>query len=157
MEKDIRELFDAEEFLQKKLPADHELEFIQKLKEQKPEKKRAGSFFLKIAASIAIIFTIGYFTINVGDSQTELQKQVAQIEKNYLKQIDQEWKTFEQTAKDPKDGRGMGRAAHASAIYSDAAPWHRTRFFAPVQQGQAGRHVSLHLLRRAVVFISNKV
>lgn len=103
MEKDLRNLFDIEEFPKKKLPAGHEVDFMQKLNQQKPMKKNSQSFFLKVAASIAIIFTVGYFVINAtnSDSQTELQKQVAQIEKNYLKQINQEWKTFEVTAKDP--------------------------------------------------------
>jgi DNA repair exonuclease SbcCD ATPase subunit len=103
MEKDLRNLFDTEEFPKKKLPVGHEENFMQKLNQQQPAKKNSRSFFLKVAASIAIIFTVGYFVINSTeiDSQTELQKQVAQIEKNYLKQIDQEWKTFEETAKDP--------------------------------------------------------
>ncbi len=103
MEKDLRNLFDTKEFPKKKLPAGHEVDFLQKLNQQKPAKKNSRSFFLKVAASIAIIFTVGYFTINstMGDSQTELQKQVAEIEENYLKQIDQEWKTFQVVAKDP--------------------------------------------------------
>lgn len=103
MEKDLRNLFDTKEFPKKKLPEGHELDFMQKLNQQKPAKKYSRSFFLKVAASIAIIFTAGHFVINspMSDSQTELQKQVAQIEENYLKQIDQEWKTFQAVAKDP--------------------------------------------------------
>ena len=103
MDKDLRNLFDTEEFQKKKLPAGHEADFVKKLNQQQPAKKNSRSFFLKVAASIAIIFTVGYFAMNTSNvnPQKELQKQVAQIEENYLKQIDKEWKTFEQTAKDP--------------------------------------------------------
>lgn len=103
MEKDLRKVFDTAEFPKKKLPAGHEADFIQKLHQQQPVKKNSRLFFLKVAASIAIVFTLGYLAINTSnvDTQTELQKQVAQIEENYLKQIDEEWKTFERSANDP--------------------------------------------------------
>ncbi len=103
MEQDIRKLFETDEFPTKKLPANHEDEFAQKLKLQAPKKRRSNLFFLKVAASVAIIFTLGYVLVNSmdkGTQPTELQKQVAEIEKNYLKQIDQEWEAFVKTTND---------------------------------------------------------
>lgn len=102
MEKDLRELFQTDEFPKKKLPENHETEFLQKLHEQAPQKE-SKSYFWRVAASIAIIFALGYFaaTFSGEGTQTELQKQVAQIEQNYLQQIDQEWEEFVKTANDP--------------------------------------------------------
>lgn len=102
MEKDLRKLFHTDEFPTKELPANHENEFLQKLKVQAPEQK-TKSYFWRIAASVTIILALGYFVVSFfgGGPQTELQMQVAQIEKNYLKQIDQEWDEFVKTAKDP--------------------------------------------------------
>jgi len=102
MEKDLRKLFHADEVPTKELPVNHEQEFLQKLKGQTPVKK-TRTYFWRIAASVTIIFALGYFGMTFFNEgpQTELQKQVAQIEKNYLQQIDQEWEEFVKTANDP--------------------------------------------------------
>ena len=56
---------------------------------------------MRIAASIAILLTVGYFVLTSSEDQpTALQKQVAEIEESYLKQINQEWKTFVKTTND---------------------------------------------------------
>lgn len=103
MEQDLRELFDTDEFPTKKLPENHAKEFAQKLQQQTPKKKKPVSFFLRIAASIVIVFTVGYFVLNsIEDQPTALQKQVAEIEKTYLKQIDQQWQNFVKTVTDPQ-------------------------------------------------------
>lgn len=104
MEKDLRNLFETDAFPKKKLPKTHEEEFLQKLEAQAPKKRNTKGFFFRVAASVAILIALGYFVMNStgNNTQTELQKQVAQIEKNYLKQIDQEWETFVRTAKDPE-------------------------------------------------------
>lgn len=103
MEKDLRKLFGTDEVSTKKLPKNHEEEFLQKLEKQTTKRKNPRTFFWRVAASITIVLAVGYFAITMlgNNTQTPLQKQVAQIEKNYLKQIDQEWETFVKTANDP--------------------------------------------------------
>lgn len=103
MEQDLRKLFETDEFPTKKLPENHVEEFAQKLQQQTPKKKSPLLFIARIAASIAILITVGYFVLTSTEEQpTTLQKQVAEIEKTYLKQIDQEWETFVNTANDPE-------------------------------------------------------
>ena len=104
MEQDLRNLFETDEFPTKKLPENHEEEFARKLQLQAAQKKRSFMFFTKVAASIALLFTLGYFAITSISSEeqmTPLQKQVAEIEKTYLKEINQEWEMFVKTANDP--------------------------------------------------------
>jgi len=101
MEQDLRKLFETDEFPTKKLPENHVEEFAQKLQKQAPKKKSSKLLILRIAASIAILIVIGYFALSSSEEQpTTLQKQVAEIEQTYLKQIDQEWQTFVKIAKD---------------------------------------------------------
>jgi hypothetical protein len=103
MEQDLRKLFENDEFPTKKLPENHVDEFAQKLQQQAPKKKSLGLFIARIAASIAILVTVGYFVLTSVEAQpTTLQKQVAEIEESYLKQINQEWQTFVNTANDPE-------------------------------------------------------
>ncbi len=104
MEQDLRKLFETDEFPAKKLAENHEEEFAQKLHMQTPKQKNRFVFFGKIAASVAALLTLGYFAITFATSedQTPLQKQVAEIEKSYIKQINQEWDIFVKTANDPK-------------------------------------------------------
>lgn len=100
MKRDIRELFNDTETEGKKLPKNHRTEFIEKLNFstiEKPKKPHLG-LFLKVAASIALIITFGYYMMNQKNSEinkpTSIQVQVQQIEKDYLQQIDNEWKNF---------------------------------------------------------------
>jgi Tfp pilus assembly protein PilN len=103
MGQDLRKLFDTEKFPKKELPENHVGEFAQKLQNQAPKKKSWLKNVVRIAASIAILFTVGYFVLNGSeDESTPLQKQVAEMEKTYLKQIDEEWQTFVDLANDPK-------------------------------------------------------
>lgn len=101
MQQDLRKLFETEEFPKKKLPENHVEEFAEKLAQQSPAKKSKQLFVVRIAASIAILLTVGYFVLTSSEDQpTALQKQVAEIEESYLKQINQEWKTFVKTTND---------------------------------------------------------
>lgn len=99
MKQDIRELFKNNEFPKKKLPSSHKEEFLEKLKNSevvKPEKRRMN-FLLKVASSIVLLFSVGYFVQNSMDLETQntaLEIQVEQIEKEYLKNIEKEWKAF---------------------------------------------------------------
>jgi hypothetical protein len=99
MKQDIRELFKNDEFPKKELPSSHKEEFLEKLKKaevRKPKKKKMN-FLLKVAASILLLFSVGYFVQNSIDLETQntaLEIQVEQIEKEYLKNIEKEWKAF---------------------------------------------------------------
>ena len=103
MEQDLRKLFDTKEFPKKELPENHIEEFEQKLQKQAPQKTSWLRLVARIAASVAILITVGYFVLNASkDQPTLLQKQVAEIEQTYLKQINQEWNTFINIANDPE-------------------------------------------------------
>lgn len=103
MDQDLRKLFDTEELPKKKLPANHEVEFLQKLEAQSNDKKPTFWFIGRIAASVVLLIVSGYLVWSSFGTEeiTPLQRQVAEIEKTYLKQIDQEWNTFVQKANDP--------------------------------------------------------
>ncbi len=104
MKQDIRELFKNEVLQKKKLPNFHEDEFLEKLKKQSKKEKSKSSFrILKIAASITLIISVGYYFLKSEvktDSQSTLFVQVKKIEKEYLNQINKEWKSFVKLTKD---------------------------------------------------------
>lgn len=96
MKQDIRGLFRRQEFPKKKLPESHEEEFLEKLKKTKnknTKKKKRVSFF-KIAAVVLILFSIGVYFQKKNNQDATLEAQIEQIEKEYLKNIDKEWKAF---------------------------------------------------------------
>ncbi len=100
MKRDIRELFKDEEFPKKKLPAFHEEEFLEKL--EKLHKKEQPKFivqFFKIAASIVLMLSVGYYFLSTETAVNEEDKptlfvKIQHIEKEYLKNIETEWNTF---------------------------------------------------------------
>jgi hypothetical protein len=104
MKRDIREIFKKEALQKKKLPNFHEDEFLRKLKEQNKNEKPQSSFLiLKVAVSIALIISVGYIFLKSeikADSQPKLLVQVKKIEKEYLNQINIEWKNFVKLTKD---------------------------------------------------------
>lgn len=108
MKQDIRELFKEDDFEGKKLPKNHKEEFAEKLKNSNLDKpkKRGFSIFLKVAASIALILSLGYYALNKNEAPvnkpTPLELQVQQIEKEYLKEIDNEWNNFLKVTNDQK-------------------------------------------------------
>lgn len=108
MKRDIRELFKYDDFEVKNLPENHREEFEEKLKLAKTEKpkKRRFSMFLKTAASIALLISVGYYVLNQKPETikrpTPLELQVQQIEQDYLQEIDSEWKSFLKVTNDQK-------------------------------------------------------
>lgn len=106
MKRDIRELFrDEVEETKLDLPKSHREEFLEKLKsnQSKPSKKYNLSkyLFLKIAAVLIIALTVGYFTLEKTEiEENPLIAQVAQVEKEYLANIETEWQNFKAIATD---------------------------------------------------------
>jgi hypothetical protein len=93
MKQDIREIFKNEALQKKKLPNFHEDEFLGKL--EKTSKKKPISHIWKIAVSIALLFSVGYYFLNTKVKiEPTLFVQVKQIEKEYLQNIKTEWKNF---------------------------------------------------------------
>lgn len=111
MAQDIKKLFkDEQNMTNQKMPKGHEARFLEKLDEQLPEKNPRPTFgfnFLNIAASIVLLFGLGYFGYQslgnevetdpteevvdankktIGDVSPELQK----IEEYYLASINSE-------------------------------------------------------------------
>jgi len=106
MEHDIRNLFDKNELPKKELPKFHREEFIEKLNQSEEKKPKRKSFlFLKIASSIALIISLGYYYLeNTSETEiiakTQIQLQVEKVEKEYLINIDKEWKNFVEVTND---------------------------------------------------------
>ncbi|MDT7831321.1 hypothetical protein RQM59_02960 [Flavobacteriaceae bacterium S356] len=96
MKQDIRNLFKMNEFPKKKLPTSHEEEFLKKLKKGKNKrlKKRKMLPFLRVAAFVVLLFSVGIYFQKEKGQKTALEIQVEEIEKAYLKDIDREWKAF---------------------------------------------------------------
>lgn len=102
MKQDIRELFKNEEFSKKKLPESHKEEFLEKLKkiENKKPQKNKGTSFLKIAAIVVLLLSVGVYFQNVNNQKTTLEAQIEQIEEEYLKNIKNEWNAFVKNTND---------------------------------------------------------
>lgn len=106
MKQDIRELFKNNELEKKELPSFHEKDFLEKLerfnKNELP-KKHVGKW--KIAVSVLLIFSIGYYFLKPAiyiNPEPTLFVQVKKIEKEYLSQINNEWKSFVKSTSDKK-------------------------------------------------------
>ncbi|MFY0628810.1 MAG: hypothetical protein JXR05_00435 [Flavobacteriaceae bacterium] len=96
MKQDIRDLFKNEELSKKKLPESHKEEFLeklQKIKNKPPQRKKRVSF-LRIAAFVVLLFSIGAYFQYGKNQKPSLEAQVEQIEKEYLKNIEKEWNAF---------------------------------------------------------------
>lgn len=97
MKQDIRKLFRDDDVTYKKLPENHRLEFIERLKgsTNKKTRKRPIGILIKVAASIAILFSAYYIFLDENTQQqkrpTALEIQVQEIEQKYLQEIDNEW------------------------------------------------------------------
>jgi CHASE3 domain sensor protein len=111
MQKDIRNLFKDEDDTGKKLPESHREEFLEKLKTSKPEKEKAINYKLiyKIAAMMVLFFATGFVVFNqfkeenieVVETPT-IERQIEEIEQQYLAKIETEWQSFLVLAKDDK-------------------------------------------------------
>ena len=112
MKRDIRHLFESEDGSQKKkLPESHRDEFYKKLKASQALRTKSVKRFyiLKIAGMIVLFIGIGVFIFNKYDSPTKavvetstIELQIEQVQKEYLFNIDKEWKSFLAIAKDEK-------------------------------------------------------
>jgi len=109
MKRDIRTLFKEENLENKKLPENHRAAFLNKLKASKTEKIKPKNKFLvyKIAASILLFVSLGYFINKAFDTESvietsQLVEQIETVEKQYLNEIDKEWQSFLALTKDKK-------------------------------------------------------
>lgn len=112
MKRDIRNLFEVEEDDSKrKLKASHREEFYEKLKASRlVETKTNHRFYiLKIAAMVVLFIAIGVLVLTRNDSPEKnvvatstIELQIEQVEKDYLTNIDKEWKSFVALADDQK-------------------------------------------------------
>jgi len=103
MERDIRDLFSKDDVFEKEIPKNHREDFIEKLGKQQPKKYKKRSYkYLKIVASVLLIISCVFFYKNTialpEKSAVEIQMQA--IEKDYLINIDKEWSSFKEIAKD---------------------------------------------------------
>ena len=101
MKQDIREIFKNDELPKKKLPGLHKEEFLEKLEKFniKEKKNRSNFKVWKLAMSIAILLSVGYYFFSTSteikiDKQATILMQVQQIEIEYLQNIKTEWENF---------------------------------------------------------------
>lgn len=96
MKQDIRDLFKREEFPKKKLPISHKEEFLKKLKKGKNKRLQKIKIlpFLRVAAFVVLFFSVGIYFQKEKGLKTAFEIQIERIEKEYLKDIDKEWKAF---------------------------------------------------------------
>lgn len=109
MKRDIRDLFKGEDLANKTLPDNHREDFLEKLKTSKIEKVKPKAKFMvyKIAASILLFVSLGYFFSKEFNTEfkpetSELVAQIETVEQLYLSEIDKEWQNFLTIATDQK-------------------------------------------------------
>ena len=106
MERDIRDLFKEDEEVNVELPKNHRTDFIQKLlNQEKKVTKNRTLYWLKIAAILVLFFSVlTYIFVDESSNplikKTAIQVEVKAIEKEYLEQIENEWKEFLSLSKD---------------------------------------------------------
>jgi len=108
MKQDIKEVLNGFEETNKELPAAHRTEFLEKLQgAEKPMSKPENFYyFIKIAATIVLFVSVGYLALNSFNKsdpiivETPIEKQLKDIEMQYLKHIDAEWQNFVALATD---------------------------------------------------------
>ncbi|MEY8848900.1 hypothetical protein AB9K26_08790 [Psychroserpens sp. XS_ASV72] len=102
MKQDIRELFKTEDE-HKPLPEFHRDEFLQKLKKQNRSAQKPSLPLMKFAAILLITLSIGFLITKVlspSVSEPTIKDQMATLESQYLKDIDNEWQKFVAIAED---------------------------------------------------------
>ena len=104
MKRDIRKIFNTDEFPKKKLPDFHEDEFLKKLETLNKMKKPKPTFKIwKVAVSIALVFSVGYYLLDVKtETDSTFITKIEQVEKEYLQNIEAEWYTFVKLTSDKK-------------------------------------------------------
>ena len=106
MKQDLRKIVKSEEFSDENLhTVKYREEFFEKLKSEKKykSKNRIYENFRNIAAVLLIFFSVGYFMVTQNnEKENSLSAQIEAIEKEYLSNIDKEWKSFLLLTKDDK-------------------------------------------------------
>jgi hypothetical protein len=92
MKRDIRDLFKEEDDF-KSLLDNHRTEFFEKLKKQ-PEKKSTDFPWLKIVAVFLVTLTVGFSLFFIKPEDLKVSPIIAQVEAEYLKNIETEWQQF---------------------------------------------------------------
>lgn len=103
MKRDIRELFNKEvEETKHALPKSHREEFLKKLETK--QFRNSNYLFYKIAAVLVVALTVSFFVLNKNEVEVEqkspLVAQIEAVEKEYLTNIETEWKNFKTIATD---------------------------------------------------------
>ena len=106
MEQDIRKFFETDIETDHKLPVSHRDEFQQKLKTLMSKKRLMPKLF-KYAATIVLLFAVGYLSYNSFFDKPEhqesaLELQLKEVEQRYLENIEKEWQNFKAIANDKK-------------------------------------------------------
>lgn len=104
MKRDIRKIFNTDEFSKKKLPDFHEDEFLEKLEILNKKKNLKPNFKTwKVAVSIVFIFSVGYYLLDVKtETDSTFITEIKQIENEYLQNIEAEWNNFVKLTSDKK-------------------------------------------------------
>lgn len=84
MAQDLRELFRNEPEEKKALREGHEARFMERLEKEMPSSKKSRIFYLRIAASIAILLSIGIFTYK--NQTREVPEEKIVLEENETQQ-----------------------------------------------------------------------
>lgn len=103
MKRDIRELFKEDE-LEKELPENHRIEFLEKLKATNEKKKFSFKKILGYVASVVVLISVYLFLPKnkIDEKNQQLLLHVQQIETEYLKNINTEWNNFLELTNDEK-------------------------------------------------------
>ena len=83
MGRDLRKLFEQEREVKKfQMKKDHEERFLKRLDRALPKKRKSGVHFLKIAASVLVLVSIGWFTYTQLNSQDDVIKETVVSKEN---------------------------------------------------------------------------
>ncbi|WP_442264663.1 CHASE3 domain-containing protein [Tenacibaculum sp. ZS6-P6] len=103
MKRDIRELFKEDE-LEKELPENHRIEFLEKLKVTNEKRKFPFKKIIGFVASLVVLISVYLFLPKnkIDEKNQQLLLHVQQIETEYLKNINTEWNNFLELTNDEK-------------------------------------------------------
>lgn len=102
MEHKIRDLFKNDEISTIEIPKNHREQFLEKLIKQNNKRKsnlKRKRYAIVASVVILISITISFLQFN-GEEKLPITTQIAEIEKEYLINIEKEWQNFVDVAKD---------------------------------------------------------
>ena len=116
MPKDLRDIIKDAEHNELELPKDHRKRFEDRLSELHKPEKRSNFFFLKIAASLVLLVSLGYFVLNINPTTTQIEEtpeikfaslgsispEMEKVENYYLTAINYELASLEKTPENQK-------------------------------------------------------